>query len=85
MNVHLHIDELVLEGLPLEATDAAAVKAAVETELTRLLANGGLAPDLRTGGARASVPAGDIHLGGDRTPSDLGRQIGRTLYRGINR
>ena len=85
MNIHLHIDQLVLDGLPVEAGDAAAVQAGVEAELTRLLATGAVAPGLRTGGARASVPSEDIHLTGDETPATLGRQIGRAVYGGISR
>jgi len=85
MNIHLHIDELVLEGLPPNATDADTVKAAVAAELARMFAGGDLAPGLRHGGARPPVATDDIHLGKDGNATDLGRRIGQTLYRGINR
>jgi hypothetical protein len=85
MNVHLHIEQLVLEGLPVGAGDGGAIGAAVETELTRLLAAGVLGLDLRSGGSRPSVSAESIHLSGNDTPGSVGRQIGRAIFGGINR
>ena len=84
MNVHLHIEQLVLEGLPVAAGDGGAIGAAVETELTRLLAGGISGPGLR-GGARDAVAGADVQLTGDDTPLSVGRQIGRAVYGGINR
>lgn len=85
MSVHLHIEHLVLEGLPVEVGDGGSVQAAVETELTRLLADGALGPGLFAGGARPSVASEDIHLTGNETPATLGRQIGQTVYGGMTR
>jgi hypothetical protein len=84
MNINLHIDHLVLDGLPLEEGQGGAIQAAVEAELARLLASGDLASALRMGGARASVAGGDIQLTGNHSPAALGRQIGRAVYGGIN-
>jgi hypothetical protein len=85
MTIHLHIDQLVLDGLPVETCDAAVVQAAVEMELTRLFTNGAIAPGLRTGGARASVPSQGIRLTGNETPAIVGQQIGRAVYGGISK
>ncbi|MES9991921.1 MAG: hypothetical protein ABW098_08205 [Candidatus Thiodiazotropha sp.] len=85
MNIHLHIDELVLEGLPPQATDSIALKAALETELVRMLANGGPAPGPYGGGSRPSVSTDDIQLAEGSTATVLGQQIGQTVYRGIYR
>jgi hypothetical protein len=85
MNIHLHIDHLVLDGLPVEAGHGPHVQAAVEAELTRLLASGTLTTGLRMGGARPSVPSNDIHLTGHDTPASLGQQIGQAVYGGISR
>ena len=50
MSIHLHIDRLVLEGLPLSPTDGPLLQAALESELTRLMGDG-LSPELAEGAA----------------------------------
>ena len=85
MTIHLHIDTLVLDGMPVEAGDAESVRAAAIEALKRLLATGAGVPGLRSGGARASVPADDIRLTEGQTPAALGRQIGQAVYGGISR
>ena len=75
----------MLDGLPVEADQGELVQAAVEIELTRLLSDGVLSPDLRAGGARPPVPSEDIHLSGNDKPATLGQQIGRAIRGGISR
>lgn len=89
MNVHVHIERLVLDGLTLGPGDAGRVRAAVEAELGRLLADGGVAPELRSGGALPGVTTPSITLGPPGAPGgpagalDSGREIARAVYRGI--
>jgi len=83
MNIHVHIENLILDGLPLEAAHGPAVQAAVEAELTRLLGVGSLETSLRPGGARPSVPSEEIHLARHDTPAILGRQIGGAIYQSL--
>lgn len=85
MTIRLHIERLVLDGLPLEAAHGPVVRAAVEAELTRLLAEGALAPDLRQGGTRAHARGADICTTLSSTPASLGQQIGRAIYGGIGK
>jgi len=85
MNIHVHVDHLVLEGLALEEGQGSQVQAAVEAELTRMLFATPAGSDLLAGGARLSVPAQDILVSGQDTPVTLGRQIGRAVYGGISR
>ena len=42
MNIRLHIERLILDGLPVNSVQSPQVKAAVEAELTRLLTADGL-------------------------------------------
>ena len=42
-NIHLHIERLILDGLPIERAQGPHVQAAVEAELSRLLTENGLA------------------------------------------
>lgn len=82
--IKVHIEHLVLEGLPVERRHGPQVKAAVEEELSRLIAEGGLAPDLALGGAVPSVRADRINSIG-KGPAQIGKQIARSVYRGMNR
>lgn len=85
MRIQLHIDKLVLDGLPVDRTNGPAIKAAVEAELTRLLSRGGLTPELASGIAVPALRGGNIDASGKVEPSRLGRQIAGAVYRGIGR
>lgn len=81
MTIHLHIDRLVLDGLDLAGGEHAAIGAAVERELTRLIATGGLAAWTHAGTALPSVAAPAIDA--VRGPGPLGTQIAGAVYGGI--
>ena len=83
MNVNVHIERLVLDGIDLPRYDRAALKASVSAELARLLADGGLSSSLRAGGAVPSLPAGGIQLAAQSEPTHLGQQIARAVYGGL--
>ena len=85
MNINLHIDRLVLDGLPIDHHQGPLVKAAVEAELSRLLTANGLTNSLLAGGAMPSVPAPGIQVANDSNPARLGQQIGRAIYGGIGK
>ncbi|MGY1690606.1 hypothetical protein [Geodermatophilus sp. SYSU D01105] len=81
MNLHVHIQRLVLED-PTADLDHAAVARAVEGELARLLHHTPLAPDLT---ARAVVPAlrgGDLGAPAAH-PEALGHQIAAAVHAGL--
>jgi hypothetical protein len=82
MSIRVHIERLVLEGLPLGEHDGPRVQAAVETELARLL--GDQAPAM-TGGATPRAHAPEIRIAEDVRPAALGRAIARSLHRGLKR
>jgi hypothetical protein len=77
-NVELHIDELILDGLPFAQRDRIA--AAVEAELQRLLEEGGLPEPLAGGGTLFEVQVGDLPLASGIRPSAVGAQIAGTIY-----
>lgn len=85
MNLEVRIERLVLEGIALAPEQRPRVQAALEAELTRLLAEGGLAPALLEGGALPRVPAGHFALAGDGDPVRLGQQIAQAVYGGLKR
>jgi hypothetical protein len=83
MNINVSIERLILDGLPLTHSQRPLLQAAVEAELARLLAAGGLATTLQAGGAVPTIPVGSIQVQNDSNPNTLGQQIARTVYGGI--
>jgi hypothetical protein len=85
LRIQLHIDRLVLDGLPVDWTSGPAIKAAVEAELTRLLSKGGLAPELASGIVVPALRGGSINVADKVEPAALGRDIAGAVYGGIRR
>lgn len=83
MNINIHIERLILDGLPISHSQRPLLQAALEAELARLLAADGLTPNLQMGGALPYVPGGSIHLASDGNPKTLGQQIAQAVYGGI--
>jgi len=85
MKIEVHIERLVLEGLPVSGQDRGRVHAAVVTELSRLIRAQGIVPGLQAGGAAASVRADDMRVDRQPSPRRLGTQIARAVYGGLRR
>ncbi|HEY4249111.1 MAG TPA: hypothetical protein VGM64_19965 [Lacunisphaera sp.] len=81
MNVDLHIERLVLNGLPLTHRQGIVLQNALERELSRLLEQRGIEPT--TMGAVPQLPLAAIQLSASGQPAQWGRQIAHTLYAGI--
>jgi hypothetical protein len=85
MTVRVHIDRLVLDGFALSPVESRHVRAAVETELTRLLADGGLSDELRSGGAMPSVVAGRFEPSAGGSAAQLGAAIAQSVHGGLGK
>ncbi len=85
MNINLHIERLILDGISLSPGDRPMLRAAVEGELSRLLAQDGLNSTLHSGGAFYNVGAVGIQLANDGSPALLGKQIAVAVYGGIGK
>jgi hypothetical protein len=83
MNVRLHIDRLVLEGIDLRSADRSQLQGAIEQELARLIGEHGLAPQLASGGALPSVRAPQIAFAPDAKPAQLGSAIAGAVFGGV--
>jgi hypothetical protein len=83
MNLNIHIERLILDGVALPQSQRLLVQAAAEAELTRLLAADGLAAHLLAGGSFLSLPGGSIQLSSNENPGALGQQIAQAVYSGI--
>lgn len=85
MNINLHIERLVLDGVLLSPRECPLLKATIEADLTRRLASGGVFSDgLLSGGALSNVRTARIQLTNDGNPASLGEQIAGSVYRGIS-
>jgi hypothetical protein len=85
MNVNLHIERLILDGLPIEGRDGRSLQLAIEGELTRLLTQSGGTPSLQPGTALPSVRADSIQLPAQSSPAELGRQIAGSVHSGMSK
>ena len=85
MNINLRIERLILDGISAESHQRPMLKATLETELGRLLAQNGIASDLQSGGTINTIRTDSKNIKEKNEPSHLGRQIARSVYGGINR
>ena len=85
MTIVVHIDRLVMDGIPLAPGSSGRLAAAVEAELGRLLAVGPLPLALRSGGAAPSTPGGSIHVAGGESAPSLGCSIAEAVHGGLRR
>lgn len=79
--INLHIDHLILHGFP--PGDRARLGRAVEQELARLLAEGGLPPVLAKGGTLARLDGGQFSIAAGAPVDQIGAQIAQVLYRSL--
>lgn len=83
MNIELHIERLILDGLQVEARNRTALQAAVESELTRLLAASGVKAELLPGCALPGLRASEIHITNPMGAARLGNNIAQAVYGSI--
>jgi hypothetical protein len=83
MNINVNIERLVLDGVSVPHAQRPLLQAAVEAELGRLLAVGGLAPSLVAGDAVPRVDAGSMEINNSSNYTQMGQQIAHAVYRGM--
>ncbi|MEM6353549.1 MAG: hypothetical protein AAF766_22595 [Cyanobacteria bacterium P01_D01_bin.14] len=84
MDINLHIDQLVLDGLTLSPRQRRQLQTSVETELGRLITEKGLADYLQADNAVPTLNADAIQVSANPNPARLGTQIAQAIYQGIN-
>ena len=82
MNIELHIEQLILDGLQVEQGHRGELHAAVKAEMTRLLGIDGLRAELLRGGALRSLAAEEIHVTDQTTAALLGNHIAQAVHGG---
>jgi hypothetical protein len=83
VNIVVRIERLVVEGLELGPGAGARLQMALEVELARRLAAGGLALAWQAGGAVPALPAAEVVLPTTAGPVEWGRQIAAAVYAGL--
>jgi len=81
VTIAIHIERLVLDGLPSGPHDRDTVSAAFGAELTRLVATHGL--DISRGFSVPHLQFGSIDVGRATTSMALGQGVARALYNGV--
>jgi hypothetical protein len=84
-SVRLRIHRLTLDGFDLDPRQARAVRRAVEAELGALLSAGALPARMRSGGSARRLPGLAPAVGAWTDAGDLGRQVARAVYGGMQR
>ena len=79
----LHIERVVVEGVPLASHQAAVLEVALQAELGRMLAAQGVPPALARGGARRGIDGGEIQMGHATPPAAAAVQLARAVYGGL--
>ena len=83
MKIDLHIERLVLDGLPPGTVGGRELRIAIQNELTRLLGERGLSNELRSGAAAASLRGGSVDVSPGIRPGAMGKGIARAIHEGI--
>jgi hypothetical protein len=83
MKIHLHIDRLILEGLPATSRQGPQIRSAIQEELTRLLEAHDLSEELRGGISVPRIRAGTMQVGAESQPVKLGTSIARAVHEGL--
>lgn len=83
MNINLHIDRLILDGLDVDHAERPLLQAAVQTELSRLLTAEGLTNEITNAGAIPRVAGKEIEVQQQHGPQDTGRRIAASVYGAI--
>jgi len=81
MKINLHIERLILDGLPVaHGPSVAQLRAGLEAELSRLLAAGELAQLRGGGGAVPRLPSPSMKFSPAAKPARLGEQIAQAVH-----
>jgi hypothetical protein len=86
--INLHIERLVLQGLPITHAGRARLREVVEAQLAALFSaelssHGRFVADVGAGGALASIPGGTLRRPRGDDPARLGDGLARAIHAGI--
>jgi len=79
MTINVHIERLILDGIPVAGGQRSVVQAGLEAELSRLIGKEGLSGISAMAVERLS--GGMIQMSGESKPARLGQQIAQSIYK----
>ena len=82
-NVSLHIERLVIDGVPMSASLAAQLQMAVQHELRNIFEHDGA--DALTAAAVPLVVGPAIQISHPLRPAELGREIARSVHESLKK
>jgi hypothetical protein len=85
MKIQVHIERLVLDGLPINRRSAPLIQMAVKTELARLFAEQSDRPVLLSSGATPSLRADDISVSSDSEATHIGYDLASSIHGGLHK
>ncbi len=81
--VQLHIERLVLEGIPLPRGHESRFKAELASELARLFSERGVPSELTQGDARDRLAGGILRLTANVDVGTIAKQVAQAVYGGL--
>jgi len=73
MKINILIEQLILDGLPIEQRDGATVQKAAESELAQLFEQNGSGSALQSSVSLPSTPSGSTQIASDSDPKSSGQ------------
>jgi hypothetical protein len=83
VDVHLHIERLVLDGVGVTPAERVLLADAARLELTRLISNGGVSDSVAAGFCVPALNGGAMTATSPIDPIAFGHELARALYRNI--
>ncbi|MFO0943673.1 MAG: hypothetical protein U0930_23300 [Pirellulales bacterium] len=83
MRINVHIERLVLDGLPVDQRSSPQIQAAVQAQLAELLVAGGVSESLQNLGAVQSIRAPRISIHENELPTAIGSSIANAIHGGL--
>ena len=83
--INIHIGRLVMDGISVANHRQPMLDTAIETELTRLFCGDTASIHLLSSADLSHIPESEIGDVDETNPAQIGRQIARVIYEGINR
>lgn len=83
MKIHVHIERLVLDGLPVDRHSAPMIQEAVQAEVKRLFADSGASQSLLSGGSVPSLRTAPVHFASQSQPEAVGHKVANAVHGGL--
>jgi len=85
VNINLHIERLVIDGIDFDSTCTEQLKFTAESTLRHYLQTQGLGSEIQSLHQHRPVDGGAIPISNPPRPDRLGKQIGNAVFRSIKK